>query len=180
MIKNIAIFAGNGCKKEKEPEYFPLAHTMGELLAKNNFVTVTGAGAGLMEEALRGAFQAGGETIGVGLNFEGRKRSQYLTSSTEFDTLAPRQDKLIQTGDAYIALPGGVGTFYEIFNILALKRLKEIPPEKPLILVGTYYEDFEHMLKKMAKEGFVEEKVFSLYDMAATPEEALVLLKQKI
>ncbi len=173
MNKKVSIFAGNGCAKEKEEYYFTLAHKMGELLAKNNFVTVTGAGNGLMEEVMRGAFEAGGETIGVVLNFEGRKRSKHLTSSTEFDTLGPRQDKLIAEGDAYIALPGGIGTMYEILNILALKRLKEIPREKPLILVGEYYKMFEEMLRKIVAEGFVEEKVFSYYTIVKTPEEAL-------
>ncbi len=178
MNKKVAVFAGNGCKKEKEEMYFAVAHKLGELLARNNFTTVTGAGAGLMEEAMRGAFEAGGETIGVCLNFEGRKKSHYLTSSTEFDTLGPRQDKLIREGDAYIALPGGIGTMYEIFNILALKRLKEIPAEKPLILIGTYYKILDEMLRTVANEGFVEEKVFSLYTIVETPEKAIEILRK--
>ncbi len=176
MNKKVSIFAGNGCSKEKEAHYFAIAHRMGELLAKNNFVTVTGAGAGLMDEALRGAFEAGGHTIGIALNFEGRKPSQYLTDSTVFEKLGPRQDKLIELADAYVALPGGVGTFYEIFNILALKRLKEIPAEKPLILVCDYYKGLQKMLRAMADEGFVEEKVFSLFSLVETPEEALASL----
>ena len=180
MKKKISLFAGNGCAKEKEAEYFSMAHRMGTLLAENDFVTVTGAGAGLMEEAMRGAFEAGGETAGVVLNFKGRKPSRYLKDSTVFDTLAPRQDKLVKDGDAYIALPGGVGTFYEIFNILAFKRLNEIPHKKPFILVGAYYNMFEDMLKKMQSEGFVEKEIFSYYDRAETPEEALTILKRKI
>ncbi len=180
MNKKVAVFAGNGCKKEKEEQYFALAHELGTLLAKNNFVTVTGAGAGLMDETMRGTSEAGGETIGVALNFVGRKSSQYAASTVVFDTLGPRQDKLITLADAYIALPGGVGTLYEVFNILALKRLKEIPRERPLILIGGYYDMVTEMIRNMAAEGFVEEKVFEYFTIAANAQEAIEMLKGKM
>ncbi len=54
MKKKISVFAGNNCNKEKEKFYFDLAYKTGKLLAENNFVTITGAGEGLMEETANG------------------------------------------------------------------------------------------------------------------------------
>jgi predicted Rossmann-fold nucleotide-binding protein len=83
-------------------------------------------------------------------------------------------------GDAYVALPGGIGTFYEVLNILALKRLDEIPANKPLILIDGYYNAVKGIIDEMLKDGFVEDNIYSLFDFASTPEEAVEIIKMKI
>lgn len=111
MKKKIAVFGGVGCRNEEY--YFPIAHQTGQLLAQAGFVTVTGAGPGMMDEALRGAHDANGQTIGVALAIKERKKSQFAHEEYVFDKLNPRQDKLISLADGYIAVPGGIGTLYE-------------------------------------------------------------------
>jgi uncharacterized protein (TIGR00730 family) len=180
MKQKVVIFAGNHCVKEKESYYFDLAYNLGRLLAQNNFVVASGAGPGLMDEALRGAIETGGETMGVALNLEGRRQSKYVSSSTIFDKLGPRQDSLVALGDAYVALPGGVGTLHEISNILALKRVKEIPASKPLILIGRYYHPLKDVFDEMVADGFVDKGIFSLYDLVNTPEGAIKIIRDRI
>ncbi|MCR4328638.1 MAG: LOG family protein [Patescibacteria group bacterium] len=180
MNKKIVVFAGNICLKERESFYFDLAYRTGKALAQNGFVTITGAGPGLMDQALKGAQEAGGDTIGIGLDFEGRKNSIYVNTLTLFDKLGPRQDKLIELGDAYMALPGGVGTLYEIFNILALKRINEMNADKPLILLGEYYDAFKEIFTKMVGDGFAGPSVHTLYAVAPSPEEAVAMLKANL
>ncbi len=178
-MKKISVFAGNDCIKEKQKYYFDLAYATGRLLAENKFITVTGAGAGLMEATAKGACEAGGETLGIGLDYGGRMPCEYLKTTELFKNLGPRQEKLIQLSDAFIALPGGVGTFFEIYNILALKRLDEIAKNVPMILIGEYFNMLKETLAKMMGEGFLEGSGDSLYTIVDTPEEAVQILSQK-
>lgn len=176
MKKKIAVFAGNECIPEKEKYYFPLAYKMGELLAENNFITVTGGGPGLMNEVMKGAYENGGETIGIRLNVPGRKHSQYATKFLTFDNLNARQEELLKIADGFITLPGGVGTLYEIFAVLAMKRKGDLDKNIPLILVDGYYDGFESLMQIMYKEGFAEEKVKEFYKIVDTPKEAIEML----
>lgn len=175
-MKHIAIFAGSNCIKEREDYYFDLAYTTGKLLADSGFTVVTGGGPGLMHHALRGAAEAGGETMSVLLNLAGRTHSSYAINHVAFDKLNPRQDKLIQLGDAYIALPGGIGTMYEICNIMALKMIGEIPKDKPMIIIGDYFKPLIHLFQEIVGEGFAAGDMLDCYTMVATPQEAVSLL----
>jgi len=180
MKKKIVVFAGNECAKDKEKYYHSLAYKTGKLLAENNFITVTGGGPGLMNEVLRGAFENGGETIGVRLNVPGREHSRFVTEFILFDDLVARQAKLLEMADGFISLPGGVGTFYEIFAVIALKRKMELDHKKPLILVDGYYKEFELLMERMYQEGFAEKEIKSFYKRIGSPEEAVELLRKTL
>ncbi len=180
MKKKIVIFAGNGCKKEKEKYYYNLAYQTGWLIAQANYITVTGGGPGLMNETLKGAYEAGGETVGVCLAIQGRKQSKYIHKRYIFSSLRQRQNKLISLADAFLSLPGGIGTFNEIFEVLALKRKMDIPATTPLILISSFFKDFQLLMRKIRSEGFTDKSVDSLFDIAATPEEAVMMLKTNL
>lgn len=176
MKKKVAVFGGAACSNEAY--YYAIARETGKLLAESGFVTVTGAGPGMMDETLRGAHIGNGQTIGVALAIKERKKSQFAHEEYVFDTLNPRQDKLISLSDAYIALPGGIGTLYEVMAVLAMKRLSEIPRDTPLILVDNYFLDLEHLFTKVMAEGFVETSLRDLYTLVKTPTEAVFMLRQ--
>ncbi len=178
--KKVAVFGGNECVKEKEAYYFGMAYTMGALLAKSGFTVVTGMGPGLMDQALKGAMEAGGETFGVGVDVPGRAHSKYVTDSVMMGDLNSRQEKLLEVSDAYIALPGGVGTLYEISNILVFKNIKRMPEDKPLILVDGYYRAFSAFIEEMITEGFFRKEGGSFYKLVGTPEEALGLIESSL
>lgn len=180
MKKKIVVFAGNECIAEKEKYYYSLAYNTGKLLAENNFIVVTGGGPGLMNEVMKGAIDAGGETIGIRLNIPGRKHSKFVTKALLFDNLNKRQAELMKIADGFISLPGGVGTFYEIFALLALKRKGELDKGKPMILVDRYFENFELLMSKLYKEGFAENEIKSFYTRVASCEEAVKILKKFI
>ncbi len=180
MQKKIVVFAGNECSVEKEKYYYPLAYKTGKLLAKSGFTVVTGGGEGLMNEVMRGAFEAGGKTIGIRLNIAGRKHSEFVTKTLLFSDLNARQEEILRIGDGYLTLPGGVGTLYEMFAVLALKRKGELSERKPLIIIDGYYKEFEILMNKMYAEGFAEKKINSFYKMVDSPEEAVEKLKRII
>lgn len=178
MNKNIVIFAGNGCIKKKENYYFSLAYKTGKLLAKAGYTVVTGGGPGLMNMASKGAYKSGGKTIGVCLEKQGRRQSKYLSEKLIFKKLKIRQEELLSLGDGFIALPGGVGTLYEIIEIMALKRKGEILPSKPLILVDSYYENIVSELKRMHREGFIENSLEDLFRFVSKPSLAIEILSK--
>jgi uncharacterized protein (TIGR00730 family) len=177
-VKHVALFAGNNCyNSDKKEAYLNLAREMGKCLAEAQLTLITGAGDGLMEAAAQGASEAGGEVWGIGLNLENRKQSPHLKTYETHDKLGPRQEKLIAQGEAYIALPGGIGTFHEIFHILALKRLKEIP-NRPLIMIGDYFLPLKTLLEEIITQGFVEPGLNSLYTFVSSPKEAVAAIQK--
>ncbi len=176
MKKKISVFAGTACTKEKEPYYFDLAYQTGRLLAEAGYIVMTGAGSGLMSEALRGAYENGGETVGIMLEKEGIVHSPYVTQKFMFEKLGPRQDKLIEMADGYITLPGGIGTLYETVEILTMKRVGEIEVTKPLILIDKYYEDLQSLFLKVINEGFVTEALHTYFNFAKEPSHAIEIL----
>jgi uncharacterized protein (TIGR00730 family) len=153
-MKTIVVFAGNRYPKNQEGYYLDLAYQMGRLLALSNFSVATGAGPGLMDIVLKGASEAGGETIGVALNLEGREYSLHAQKITFFDNVSERQQELINIGDAFLVLPGGIGTLHEVCDVIVQKKLKIIPPEKKLIFVGDYHKYFIKILNKITDDGF--------------------------
>ena len=91
MNKTIVVFAGNDCAPEKEHFYFSLAYDLGKNLAQAGFTLANGAGNGLMDQTLKGAFEAGGDTIGIGLDIENRKHSPFAKKLKTFKDLKERQ-----------------------------------------------------------------------------------------
>lgn len=178
MNKHVVVFAGNECRPDKQEYYYSLAYDTGRLLAKAGFVVVTGGGPGLMNEVMRGAHEAKGKTIGVCLAVPGRKQSEYITKRYIFHSLHSRIQKLISLGDHFVALPGGIGTATEIAMVLDLKRKKEILDGQKLILIDAYYREFQLLIEKMKKEGFVGDDVDSFYTMVRDPFEAIEKLKE--
>jgi hypothetical protein len=169
----IVVFAGNYCRKDKEDFYFSLAYQTGKLLARNGFTTVTGGGPGLMDKVSEGAYKAGGETIGICLDIKDRKNSEFLTVKEFYTDLLKRQIRLFNLADGFIALPGGVGTLFEISQLLAQKRKKEIPFNIPLILVSDFFQRFEDLINMYIEEGFVLNDLKNLYECAKTPVSAV-------
>lgn len=177
MNKKIVVFAANKCGKAKEKYYYSLAYQTGKLLAKAGFIVVTGGGPGLMDQVSKGAYEAGGKTVGICLDMPGRKNSRYLTEKHLFQKLNIRQEELINSADGIISLPGGVGTLYEVFAVLSLKRKGEMDRKIPLILVDSIYQNLEKLLIILEQEGLMDREVRSYYSLVNSAEEAVDKLK---
>lgn len=177
MEKKIVVFAGNECHPDREKYYYNFSYQTGKILAENGYTVITGGGPGLMNQVSRGAYEALGSTIGVRLIIEGREHSSYLKKRYDYKLLRLRQKKLLSLGDAYMALPGGIGTMYEIFELLALKRKNEIPRTAPFILLDDYFQYFNNLMNYMKMEGFIRSEDFNLYKLIKTPRQACQYLK---
>ncbi len=139
--KVITIFGGSTPVDGDSP--FEAAETLGRKLAEAGFTVATGGYIGTMEAVSRGASEAGGRAIGVTCEQIERWRAiapnSWLTEEIREERLIDRVSRLIEIGDALIALPGGIGTLTEIslaWSLLQIHALKE----KPMILVGRMWE----------------------------------------
>lgn len=161
-------------------KYYAAAYEVGKLLAKNNYMTLTGGGPGIMEATNKGAFEHGGKSIGFTMRFKsGQERvNNYLTSTIGF--FFPFVRKLIITSpsDAFIFFPGGFGTMHQLFELLTLQETKKMNP-LPIILYGKEFwqplMEFIHTLH--TKFGTISQMDEDLIKIVDSPEEIMQYLK---
>jgi uncharacterized protein (TIGR00730 family) len=127
-----------GTSDPSDLESIAEAEQLGEALAREGFVVVTGGYGAAMEGANRGAKKAGGFTTGVTCSIFSRKPNRYIDNAIETGSLLERLETLLRLGDGYVAGKGGTGTLAEI--ALAWEYInKRIVPTRPLILLGEYW-----------------------------------------
>ncbi len=144
--------------------YYKQAESLGRRIAKElNYAVVTGGGPGIMEAANKGAFEAGGKSIGFAIKLPKEQAvNKYLTEYVEFEYFFSRKTLLYFSAETYIYFPGGFGTMDELFEILTLVQTKKIATV-PVILVNTnYWQPIMATLKQKLQE---EEKTINPEDM---------------
>ena len=171
---NICVYAASG--KELDNIYFEEAARLGALMAKAGHTLVFGGGSeGLMGACAKGAKEAGGRVIGIAPLFFDEPGVLYK-GCDEFiytETMRERKQLMEQLAEAFIMLPGGIGTFEEFFEILTLKQLGR--HSKPIAILNTagYYGPMVAMLEHTARQRFMNEKCLELFRLCELPGEAV-------
>jgi len=120
---------------EQHP-YYALARDVGARLAKAGFTVMTGGGPGIMEAANRGAWEAGGRSVGCNIELpQEQKPNPYLDHWITFRHFFVRKVMLVKYSYAFIAMPGGFGTLDEIFETTTLIQTGKIQ-KYPIVLMG--------------------------------------------
>jgi uncharacterized protein (TIGR00730 family) len=137
ITRGVSVF-GSARTKESDSNYIAARET-GKLLAEANFEVITGGGPGIMEAANRGAFEAGGVSVGcnIELPFE-QIPNPYHKKSLTFKYFFVRKTMFIKYSNAYIIFPGGFGTLDELFEALTLIQTKKIR-NFPVVLFNSQY-----------------------------------------
>lgn len=174
QIKAVAVYCASSTQVGQA--YVEDAAKLGELFAKHGVTLVYGGGAvGLMGAICDAVKAHGGKAIGVIPRFMVEKGwlRPGLDEVIEVETMAERKRIMAEITDAAIALPGGVGTFDELMDIVALKKLGLYL--KPVVIVNTqnYYQPLATLLERSVTEHFQDEKFRHVWRMANTPEEAM-------
>ena len=137
LHRAVSVF-GSARTPEDSPEY-ALARDVGRRLGEAGFAVITGGGPGAMEAANRGARDAGATSIGLNIDlpFE-QDDNRWLDVSLDFHYFFCRKVMFVRYANAFVVLPGGYGTFDELFEALCLIQTGKIR-SFPVVLVGTDY-----------------------------------------
>jgi uncharacterized protein (TIGR00730 family) len=164
---------------EAEKVFVDAAYSLGGLIAKAGKRLVSGAGStGLMAAVEDGALDAGGVSIGIIPQFmvDNGWLHEGLTETIITPDMHERKNRMARMADAVIALPGGTGTFEEMFEIITWKMLGLFV--KPIIILNTdhYYDPLLDMLERTADRHFMNPVFKKLWAVANTPAEAMKLV----
>ncbi len=147
---------------------------------RRRFVVTSGGGPGIMEAANRGAYEAGGKTIGlnIALPFEQRP-NPYITPALnfQFHYFFMRKFWFAYLAKALVVFPGGFGTLDEMFEILTLAQTHKMAKEMTIVIYGSEYWRGVIDLNLLAEKGAIASKDTELFQFADTPEAAFAMLR---
>ncbi|MBP5254817.1 MAG: TIGR00730 family Rossman fold protein [Lachnospiraceae bacterium] len=165
-----------GAAPDVDKALLDASYEVGRRIAERGHTLVFGGGrAGSMGACANGVIDRGGVPVSVYPEFMMRFEPHLSDDTTVITTktMAERKQLMIGMSDAFIVLPGGVGTLDEFFETVVLKELGLC--EKPIVLLNTegFYNPLVGLMRQYAAQGFIHEYVLAQTDVAETPEDAL-------
>lgn len=159
-----------------DPGFVPIAEDLGRRIAARGWDLVWGGGRfGLMGAVSRGARAAGGRTIGVILQdfIDKNVHCQAAHEMASVTDMRTRKQGLDEAGDAFVALPGGLGTMEELLEVLSFKQLGL--HHKPIVVLDArgYWAPLLAMFDRGFAEGFIQPHFRGIYTVARDPAEAI-------
>ncbi len=179
MIKNICVYCSSSSKIN--PLYAEAANKLGKLLAKEDKTLVYGAGSvGLMGKLADAVLSNGGKVIGVIPQFmvDVEWHHKAITETVLTNTMHERKEEMAQLADAFVALPGGVGTLEELMEIITWKQLGI--HAKPIVIINTngYYDKLIELLEHAADELFMRLEHLKMWEVIDEPEQVFEALNK--
>jgi uncharacterized protein (TIGR00730 family) len=172
----VSVF-GSARTPSHDPQY-KAAQETAALLARAGFGVITGGGPGIMEAANRGAFEAGGLSIGcnIELPFE-QSSNAYQTRSLKFKYFFVRKTMFVKYSTAFVIFPGGFGTLDELYEALTLIQTRKIK-NFPVVLFGSeYWGGMLNWLRNvMLKEGKITDTDVALLHLTDSPAEVVEII----
>src|SRR4051812_19735074 len=190
-IRDTVVFFGSARIREDGPlaEYYDGARALAKLLTEwaeqftnstHRFVVCSGGGPGIMEAANRGAYDAGGKSVGlnIGLPFE-QFPNPYITPelSFEFHYFFMRKFWFAYLAKALVVFPGGFGTLDELMELLTLSQTQKLAKKMTIILYGSKYWNEIVNFDALVKYGMIAPEDMSLFQYADDPDTAFKLLQ---
>jgi uncharacterized protein (TIGR00730 family) len=174
---SVTVFCGSS--PGVDPHYAAAAKALGHALGASGMRLVFGGGnVGLMGITAGAALGAGGEVTGIIPDFLRRREVEFhgLTELIITDSMHTRKRRLFALADAFVVMPGGLGTFDETIEILTWKQLGQ--HEKPIILVDIlgWTQPFVAMVEQTITRGFARDTVRELFEVAPDVPAAMARL----
>ena len=161
--------------------YYDMARALGRRLAEAGYAVLTGGGSGIMEAANRGAKEGGGLSLGCNIELpEEQAPNPYLDRFVDFEYFFVRKVMLVKYSQAFVVMPGGLGTLDEVFETATLMQTRKID-SFPIVAMGT---DFWRHMGTFMQDALLAEKTIDeadteLFDLTDSVEEAVELVQSK-
>lgn len=158
---------------------YEAAVTVGRLLADEGCAVITGGGPGIMEAANKGAHEAGGVSVGLGIELPFEQGiNGYVNLGLNFRYFFARKTMFVKYAQAFVCLPGGFGTLDELFEALTLVQTKKVG-RFPIVLVGRDYWGglIDWLRERLLGEGMISDGDIDLLHLVDTAEEAVEIVK---
>ncbi|HZL36113.1 MAG TPA: TIGR00730 family Rossman fold protein [Tepidisphaeraceae bacterium] len=171
---------GSARTRPEDPMY-KAAEKTGRLLAKAGFAVITGGGPGIMEAGNKGAFEAGGDSVGLNISLPSEQESnKYQQVSLDFHYFYARKVMFVKYASAFICFPGGYGTLDEFFETITLIQTLKADP-LPVVLFGSrYWGGLVDWLRATLVGHFVDGEDLDIFRIVDTPEQAVRVVKQGV
>lgn len=170
-MERICVYCGSS---DKVPQYYiDTANQMGRTLATKGIGLVYGAGStGIMGAVAEGALKAGGEVWGVIPKMFDTPQLAHknLTRYEVVDNMHLRKARMIEISDAFIALPGGFGTFEEFFEVITWAQIGLHRKPIGLLNLQGYYDPLLAMVARADADGFIYSEHTQLFTVSDTPD----------
>lgn len=157
--------------------------TIAKLLVKAGYGVITGGGPGLMEAGNKGAKEAGGVSVGLTIELpHEQKCNEYVTVHSDYRYFFLRKLMFVKYAQAYVVMPGGMGTIDELAEAFVLAQTERIEPFPIILYDSAYWKGLIVWLKKtMVKEGYIsEEEISGLITLCDTPDEVISAIRAKV
>ena len=177
-LRSICIFCGSA--PGHRPDYAEMAAAFGTLLGQRSIRLVYGGGNdGLMGALADAALAAGAEVIGViPQMLVDRELAHRGTDLRIVTSMHERKALMAELSDAFVALPGGLGTYEELFEVLTWAQLGIHHKPVACLNVLGYFDPFAQLLDRAVEEGFLRPENRRMFLSASDPEELLTQLIQ--
>ncbi|MER7608739.1 TIGR00730 family Rossman fold protein [Nocardioides sp. NPDC023903] len=173
-----AVSVFGSARTPKDHPTYAQAEAVGRGLAEAGFVVITGGGPGTMEAANKGALEAGGESIGLGIElpFEARL-NDYVSFGLNFRYFFVRKMMFVKYSQGYVVMPGGLGTMDELFEAMTLSQTKKIT-QFPVVLMGVEHWQglLDWMRETMLADGRIKQSDLDMITLTDDVDEAVELM----
>ncbi len=173
-MKRLAVYCGSSLGVD--PTYREKAIKLGEMMAKENCGLVYGGGAiGIMGAIADSVLKHGGSASGVIPKFLDQIEITHngLTELYVSENMPERKNKMYELADGFVALPGGIGTLEELFEVYTWRQLKIHDKPIGILNINGYYDHLIAHINHMVSEGFLQKKHTELIFVRNEPRELL-------
>ncbi|MDK4278903.1 TIGR00730 family Rossman fold protein [Corynebacterium accolens] len=173
LPKAVTVF-GSARTKPEDASY-QMAEELGRKLAECAYAVITGGGPGIMEAANKGAHEGDGLSVGLGIELPHEQGlNEYVDLGLNFRYFFARKTMFLKYSQAFVCLPGGMGTMDEFFEVLCMVQTGKVT-NYPIVLMGTEYWSglLEWIKNTLAEGGYINEDDQELFLLTDDPDEAV-------
>ncbi|QCB28174.1 TIGR00730 family Rossman fold protein [Corynebacterium endometrii] len=173
LPKAVSVFGS--ARTQPDHEHYRLAEEVARKLVAAEYAVITGGGPGIMEAGNKGAHEAGGLSVGLGIElpFE-QGLNEYVDLGIDFRYFFARKTMFLKYSQAFICLPGGLGTMDELFEVMCMVQTGKVT-KFPIVLMGTQYWGglVEWLKNTMTEQGYISPEDNNLFLLTDSADEAV-------